>query len=372
MSIVRFAPTASGSLHIGNLRILIANYLFICNVKTVKNILLRVDFQQNVSLNEENNMIEYVKYIIDIFNIDLNLQIIRQRERFQRYKEVMNLLIEKQYVYKVNDLYYFNLSDFYNRNYIVRFNDLLIGKMYKKISNINNPIIYSNIKNLFFYNFMSIIDDIDFGIKCVIRGNDHIDNTYLQICMMQMINKIINFKMPEFMHIPMCVTRTGKISKSSGQEYSINHLLKLYIFPEVIKNYLIDTDNFKNISKSQKVIDINEIKRLNKIYIYKSDSKLISNTIKKIWNINISIEFIQCFKFFVQSLQDLININNTIQKFKNNEYKINISKDELNELKKSNNLLLYKKIGLLFGYEYLGKEIIQYLGMNQILDCIQI
>ena len=58
---VRFAPAASGSLHVGNLRVLFINYLILDYFNLGNSMFLRIDFQEDVDANREDKMIEDVK-----------------------------------------------------------------------------------------------------------------------------------------------------------------------------------------------------------------------------------------------------------------------------------------------------------------------
>ena len=138
----RFAPAASGKLHLGNLRVLLVNYMLCCLFKLERVMLLRIDFQADTTEKDEDSLIESVKSIVDIFDLDIKLEISTQRSRFNRYFEVFEILKNKGLVYLLNDVYYLNIKLLYeDKIHIVRFNDLLLGKMYKSASFINNPVI---------------------------------------------------------------------------------------------------------------------------------------------------------------------------------------------------------------------------------------
>ena len=168
--VIRFAPTASGKMHIGNLRVLLTNELLVKKFNLEKKILLRIDFQEGVSELLENKLIDQIKDIMDLFNIKLCLKIIKQRDRFHIYDQILQLLINKNYAYKINDIFYLNVKKHYDDNYIVRFKDMLLGNMYKKITNIKNPIIFICNRNLFLFSYTCVIDDLLLGIKYVVRG----------------------------------------------------------------------------------------------------------------------------------------------------------------------------------------------------------
>ena len=85
------------------------------------------------------------------------------------------------------------------------------------------------------YNFCAVVDDIDSKISHVIRGDDHINNTFKQIN----VFKALNENIPIYGHVPMILGEDGKrLSKRHGalgvQEYA-----NLGILPEALKNYLL-------------------------------------------------------------------------------------------------------------------------------------
>ena len=165
----------------------------------------------------------------------------------------------------------------------------------------------------------------------------------------------------------MCVSNNGKVSKSSSDNnFSLESMLNEYIFPDVIKKYLIGN----SISRSQKVISYNEMKRLNKKFLNKVDSEYIQLNLKKVWNAIIPLDLINKFKFFINSPLDLIKLNKGIHDFKSNKISFNdsllsIIKDHLY----NNNILeVYNLVGNLFGLHHIGKELFDYLDIKSLLN----
>ena len=85
------------------------------------------------------------------------------------------------------------------------------------------------------YNLCVVVDDLDSDISHVIRGDDHVNNTFKQINVFKALNKNV----PTYGHVPMILGEDGKrLSKRHGalgvQEYA-----ELGILPEALKNYLL-------------------------------------------------------------------------------------------------------------------------------------
>ncbi len=84
------------------------------------------------------------------------------------------------------------------------------------------------------YNFACVIDDYLMKISHVIRGDDHISNTPLQIN----LYKAFGWQMPEFAHLSMILGPDGsRLSKRHGAT-SVQEYRKEGFLPETIKNYL--------------------------------------------------------------------------------------------------------------------------------------
>ncbi|RKX26930.1 MAG: glutamate--tRNA ligase, partial [Candidatus Zixiibacteriota bacterium] len=84
------------------------------------------------------------------------------------------------------------------------------------------------------YQLAVVVDDHDMGITHVIRGNDHITNTFKQI----MIYNALGFEIPIFGHIPMILRPDKrKVSKRLGDK-DVNEYSTEGVLPEALFNYL--------------------------------------------------------------------------------------------------------------------------------------
>jgi glutamyl-tRNA synthetase len=84
------------------------------------------------------------------------------------------------------------------------------------------------------YNFATVLDDADFGITHVVRGDDHLPNTPRQM----QIFFALGLKPPEFAHLPMVMGPDGqKLSKRHGAT-SVFAYRDAGYFPEALLNYL--------------------------------------------------------------------------------------------------------------------------------------
>ena len=84
------------------------------------------------------------------------------------------------------------------------------------------------------YNFAAVVDDYDMKISHVIRGNDHISNTFKQI----LLYRALNLTVPEFGHLPLILgADKKKVSKREGA-VAVTDYRNLGYFPETMLNFL--------------------------------------------------------------------------------------------------------------------------------------
>ncbi|MGL4474250.1 MAG: glutamate--tRNA ligase [Shewanella sp.] len=85
------------------------------------------------------------------------------------------------------------------------------------------------------YNFCVVVDDWDMGITCVVRGEDHINNTPKQINIL----KALGAPIPEYAHVAMILGDDGaKLSKRHGA-VSVMQYRDDGFLPEALLNYLV-------------------------------------------------------------------------------------------------------------------------------------
>ena len=136
------------------------------------------------------------------------------------------------------------------------------------------------------YNFAVVVDDHLMKISHVIRGEDHLSNTALQI----LIYQALGFKPPEFAHHSLILGKDrSKLSKRHGS-VTVRELREKGIFPEALLNYLsllgsslgagrevcsreeiMAAFSMDRAGKSGAIFDEEKLKWLNGIYIRQSD-----------------------------------------------------------------------------------------------------
>lgn len=76
---------------------------------------------------------------------------------------------------------------------------------------LSDPVIIRE-DGSYLYHLPSVIDDVDFAITHIVRGEDHVTNTAAQIQMFQAVGG----KIPTFAHLPLLTGKEGKLSKRLG------------------------------------------------------------------------------------------------------------------------------------------------------------
>jgi len=259
MTVTRFAPSPTGRLHVGNIRTALHNALFA--MKHGGRFLLRID-----DTDLERSKEEYVAAIVD--DLDwLGLKpdaMVRQSERFALYEGEFDRLREAGRVYACYEtpeeldlrrkvLLGRGLPPVYERKPAgapvpegvtphwrfrldhvapIEFDDLVRGHQKFEPSLISDPVI-RRADGSWLYLLPSVIDDIDLGVTHIVRGEDHVSNSAVQ---MQMFDAL-GATPPHFAHEALLVAAEGKLSKRLGS-YGAEHLREEGVEPMALLSLL--------------------------------------------------------------------------------------------------------------------------------------
>ena len=228
--ITRFAPSPTGNVHIGNIRVAIYNWLFAKH--NHGNFLLRIeDTDKDRSTDDAiNNLFTTLQWL----NLNYDEEPLYQSKQESKHLEVAEYLLSKGYAYKENKDNKGECIIFKMPNDDISFNDGIKGRLKKPIGDIDDfVLVRSNGKPDF--HLANVVDDIEQNITHIIRGDDHIENTYKHIALYQALNADI----PSFSHLPMIVNSQGKpFSKRDGDAY-VSDFKKRGYLPQAFVNYLV-------------------------------------------------------------------------------------------------------------------------------------
>jgi glutamyl-tRNA synthetase len=284
---VRFAPSPTGMLHVGNARMALINYLYARN--TGGTFLLRVD-----DTDQERSKPEYEQGIKDALTwlgLDWDEEE-HQSARMERYEEVFEELKSQGLVYDCyetpEELDYMRKRlrsrgkpPIYDRSALslsdIIWKDLVQGDKKFSSENLADPVI-RRADGTFLYMMPSAVDDIDMAVTHVLRGEDHVSNTAVQIAMFKVLN---DGNIPEFAHLPLLSGTEGeKLSKRIGslslaelkddglEAMAINSLLATLGTSENIEatddlNALIKAFDISSFGRGTPKFDSKELDRLN-------------------------------------------------------------------------------------------------------------
>ena len=263
---VRYAPSPTGFLHIGNARTALFDYLFAKHYDGT--FVLRIedtDVERNVEGGEESQLyyLNWLGIVPDESAQKPNPKYgpYRQTERLEIYKKYVDILLEKGYAYKcfctqeeIEEDYNRQLESGvtatrYNRKclnlskeeveelerkgvpYSIRlkvpankkyeFNDMIRGYVSFESKDIGDFVIVKS-NGIPTYNFAVVIDDHLMEITHVFRGEEHISNTPKQL----MIYEMFGWEAPVFGHMTIIVNENHK--KLSKRDNSIMQFMSQY------------------------------------------------------------------------------------------------------------------------------------------------
>lgn len=327
---VRYAPSPTGHLHIGNARTALFNYLFARNQQG--EFIVRIedtDLKRNVAGGEESQL-KFMKWLgmdwDESIDKDGGFGPYRQTERLDIYKQYWQKLLDEGYAYKCycteeeleqereeqvargetpkysgkhreitkeQQVAYeaegripsirFRVPQ--NRQYT--FEDMVKGTVTFESEGSGDFVIVKK-DGIPTYNFAVVLDDHLMNISHVLRGDDHISNTPRQL----MIYEAFGWSPPIFGHMTLIVNEQRK--KLSKRDESIIQFIEQYhdlgYLPEALFNFiallgwspegeeeifsaedLIQVFDPSRLSKSPAVFDTDKLKWMNNHYIKKAD-----------------------------------------------------------------------------------------------------
>ncbi len=169
------------------------------------------------------------------------------------------------------------------------------------------------------YNFSVVVDDMDMAMTMVIRGEDHINNTPRQIN----IYRALGAEPPEYAHVPLIMGPDGaRLSKRHGA-VSVLHYRQEGYLPEALLNYLVrlgwshgDKEIFSidemialfdigDVNKSASTFDLEKLTWLNQHYIKNSDpERLVPELVWQLENLGVMPSADHDLPGIVRSLQE--------------------------------------------------------------------
>jgi glutamyl-tRNA synthetase len=319
---VRFAPSPTGFLHVGSARTFIFNWLYARH--NGGTMVLRLD-----DTDVERNTDASVNSIFDGLRW-LNLgwdEEYKQSERLALHRQIADAIFQKDLAYRdftpahtgdteksgANQTWLFNpgmreLSRAESdrraaagesfalrfrvprgRNEQVRFTDAVYGEQVKLADDIEDFALLRS-DGMPTYHLASCADDIDLRISHIIRGQDHLSNTYKHA----LIFEGAAAKIPQFAHLPLLVAPDGsKLSKRRhGPVVSVTTYRDAGFLPEAFINFLCllgwsPKDNREKMTRQELIeaFSLEGINRANAVVNFKEPAATPDETFdpKALW-----------------------------------------------------------------------------------------
>ena len=329
---VRFAPSPTGYMHIGNTRTAVFNWLLAR--KLGGKFMLRIDDTDVARSKKEYE--DALREVLQWLGLDWDEEA-RQSARMERYDEVVARLKAAGRVYACYEtaeelevmrkrLMSKGLPPIYDRGAlrlsreqiaayeaegrrphyrfklepgIIEWNDMVRGRCRYDAANLADPVIIRE-DGSFLYHLPSVIDDADFGITHIIRGEDHVTNTAVQIQMFAALGA----EVPQFAHLPLLTGTEGKLSKRLGslgvrelreegiEAMAVSSFLARLGTSEAIEPFY-DLDSLAasldlgRLGRSQPKFDVEELRKFNTHYVRSLPYEKVAGRIdagEEFWN----------------------------------------------------------------------------------------
>ena len=289
---LRIAPSPTGQLHIGNARTALFNWLYAkANNGTF---LVRIDDTDTERSTKEfqKDIIENLKWLglhwDEGIEVGGSHESYKQSSRFDRYQEVAEDLLSRNLAYEDDGAIRFKVPN----DGSIEFKDYIRGDMLFNLSDVEDFVILRSDKSPT-YHLASTVDDIDYGITIIARGEDILSSTPKHIMLM----KAMDASLPDFCHLPLLFGPDGKkLSKRHG-DTSVEAFKNKGILSEAMFNYLCllgwspgnDLEQFdintaiskfdlKNVLPNSAIFDEKKLLWLNGLYIRSTDIEDFQST----------------------------------------------------------------------------------------------
>ncbi len=338
---VRFAPSPTGKLHVGNVRAALWNWLY-ARANDGK-FILRID-----DTDQERSTKEYedgIRRDLEWLGLDWD-ETFSQSARFEAYDDVAAALKQRGLLYACYETpdelerkrrlqRARGLPPIYDRAALsytdeeiaafeaegrrphwrfklsqgeVRWTDLIRGETVVDTSNVSDPVLI-RADGVYLYTLPSCVDDVDYRISHVVRGEDHVTNTAVQIELFRVLTEMRGGEAPAFAHHSLLVGADGQgLSKRLGglsietfrekglEPQAITSLMarlgtSLPVTPERSLAALSDSFSFEAAGRAPARFDETELTALNAKLLHETPFAAVADSLAAIgvdealWNV---------------------------------------------------------------------------------------
>ncbi len=327
---VRIAPSPTGHLHLGNARTAVFNWLYAKNNNGA--FIVRID-----DTDTERSTKEFEEDILSSLtwlglDWDEGVRVggahgsYRQSERFERYRSIAEELVDKNLAYEEDGAIKFRVE----KSGSINFSDMVRGAMVFNKEDIEDFVILRSDGSPT-YHLASTIDDIDYEITHVSRGEDILPSTPKHI----LITEALGGDIPIYCHLPLLFGHDGKrLSKRHGATSVSEYRNKGYL-EDALFNYLcllgwspgddievFDKDfaaskfDFNDVLASSAIFDETKLSWMNGVYIREMSMEAFNNICLEEISKNLEREIFESekesLKILLPTLQERVENRNDI------------------------------------------------------------
>lgn len=320
---LRFAPSPTGDMHIGNLRVAIFNYM-VAKQKDV-NFIIRIedtDKEHNIEGKDTEILQILEKFALPYDSVShqsenlhihqtLAIRLLEEKKAFVCICTPEQLEADREEAKKNKVAYRYSGRCSYvgaeelaklkeeKVPFVIRIktpdtaitnHDLIKGDIVTEPNEVDSFVILRADATPT-YNFACACDDMISGVSLIIKGEDHLSNTPKQ----KHIKQLLGYEQEtEYAHLPIILNAEKKKMSKRDDAGSVKWLFEQGFIPDAIANYLILLGNkvpteiftmpealewfkLENISKSAVIFDIDKLRFINRKHLGKMDNKKLSS-----------------------------------------------------------------------------------------------
>jgi glutamyl-tRNA synthetase len=313
----RFAPSPTGPLHIGGVRTALFNWLlakknkgkYFLRIEDTDKERSKDEFKTQIIsslawLGIEHDGDEYIQSKNIIKHVAIAEELIKKGFAYECYCSEEEINEQKEKCKKQGMPYVYNrkwrdakdLEIPKDIKPVIRFKskisgntiikDLVQGERNISNSTIEDFVILRKDKSPT-YQLSATVDDHEMNITHVIRGDDHMINSFKQ----KQIYDAMGWEVPNFAHIPLIHSEQGKKLSKRDNASTLEDYVKIGIISDALRNYLlrlgwsykdkeiftkqesIDLFDLSGVGKSPSKLDMSRILSINETYIKTIDEK---------------------------------------------------------------------------------------------------
>jgi glutamyl-tRNA synthetase len=321
----RFAPSPTGPLHIGGVRTALFNWLlakknkgkYFLRIEDTDKERSKDEFKTQIIsslawLGIEHDGVEYIQSKNITKHVAVAEELIKKGFAYECYCTEEEINEQKEKCKKQSMPYVYNrkwrdakdLKIPKDVKPVVRFKskisgntiikDLVQGERNISNSTIEDFVILRKDKSPT-YQISATVDDHEMNITHVIRGDDHMINSFKQ----KQIYDAMGWKVPNFAHIPLIHSEQGKKLSKRDNASTLEDYVKIGIISDALRNYLlrlgwsykdkeiftkqesIDLFDLSGVGKSPSKLDMSRILSINETYIKTIDEKYLFKFFKE-------------------------------------------------------------------------------------------